>query len=85
MKKKILIVGGTGFIGYHLIKLLVSRAVRKDSYVPISCYAHKYHIPKNDKCDCKIWCKYPPDGGTPVVIQQKIYVEDDQYYQQRYG
>ena len=22
MKKKILIVGGTGFIGYHLIKLL---------------------------------------------------------------
>lgn len=64
----------------NLFKLLVSRAVRKDPYVPMRCYAHKYHIPKNDKCDCKIWCKYPPPGGkTPVLVQQKYVQEDERY------
>lgn len=70
----------------NLAKLLVSRALRKDPYVPKNCYAHKYNIQKNEKCDCRIWCKYPPPGNAPALVQEHIVHNDSHdIYEQKYG
>lgn len=62
---------------------MVSRALRKDVYVPVKCHAHKYNVPYRDKCDCKIWCKYPPSGNSPAFVQENVCLEEDN--KQNYG
>lgn len=49
-------------------KLIVTRFIRyikKDFYLPKKCNAK---INSDTVCDCKIWCKYPPDGGKLAYI-----------------
>ena len=64
----------------ELIKLLGERAIRilkKDPYVPIRCYAHmytNYEIKTDCRCDCKNWCKFPPKGGPPSIVDISIKV-----------
>lgn len=49
------------------------RYSRKDIYLPLRCYAKKKELfCKKQKCDCKIFCKKPPNGSTPVL--QEVYV-----------
>lgn len=57
---------------YLHLKLFLTRLLRKDIYKPSKCYAHMYQISNpNAQCDCKIWCKYPPNG-TKVYVKTKI-------------
>lgn len=55
----------------NLLKLYISRILRKDMYVPQRCNAHNYMIPKGTWCNCKIWCKYPSPGNS-----SKLYLRE---------
>ena len=57
------------------IRLMVSRMLRRDPYVPVKCHAHKFKVPYRDKCDCKIWCKYHPPGNFPASVLENVYLE----------
>jgi hypothetical protein len=46
----------------------IFRIFSNDTYVPKRCNAKSYITPRNTKCDCKIWCKYPP-RGLPVSFK----------------
>ena len=47
----------------------IGRIFNKDVYLPSRCYAEFYKVSKNDICDCKVWCKYPPPG-RPVYVHE---------------
>ena len=42
----------------NILRLLVSRAIRTDTFVPRKCFADRYVIPDDDICDCIDKCKY---------------------------
>ena len=45
----------------------VIRNIMKDHLLPRYCYANKKDFfCKFQKCDCKVWCKKPPDGAIPA-------------------
>lgn len=45
----------------------IIRYVMKDYMLPIRCYANKRELfCKSQKCDCKIYCKKPPNGAIPA-------------------
>ena len=45
----------------------ILRHIMKDHLLPRYCYATKKDFfCKSQKCDCKIWCKKPPNGGIPA-------------------
>jgi len=45
----------------------ILRYVMKDYLLPIRCYANKKDLfCTRQKCDCKIYCKKPPNGGIPA-------------------
>jgi hypothetical protein len=45
----------------------ILRHIMKDHLLPRYCYANKKDFfCKSQKCDCKIWCKKPPNGGIPA-------------------
>lgn len=51
--------------------IFIDRIVRyfaKDINLPSRCYANKQQLlNRRDCCDCKIYCRKPPNGGTPVL------------------
>ena len=51
--------------------IFIDRLVRyyaKDINLPLRCYANKRQLlNRRDCCNCKIYCKKPPNGGTPVL------------------
>ena len=55
----------------NLIKLLISRALRVDIYVPHRCFAERYKIPENDICDCIDVCKY----NSPNAVYQHLKIQ----------
>ena len=55
--------------------ILFSRFLRnlvKDVNVPINCYATTQNVIKGDRCDCKLWCKYPPNNGTSQLAYIRV-------------
>jgi hypothetical protein len=56
--------------------ILIDRLVRyfaKDINLPMRCYANKRQLLKRgDCCNCKLFCKKPPNGGTPVLQEITI-------------
>lgn len=45
----------------------IIRYVMKDYMLPIRCYANKRDLfCKSQKCDCKIYCKKPPNEAIPA-------------------
>lgn len=65
-----------------LLRLMLSRSFRRDNLKPKTCFAKNYYIEKNTVCDCKIWCKFPPPGNTPIMAEVayvKKYSDYDEY------
>ena len=54
------------------MKLLWSRFYRIHSKIkpPELCFAIQ-HLPEslNEECDCKVFCKFPPKGNSPIYNQ----------------
>lgn len=51
----------------------ILRHIMKDHLLPRYCYAKKVDFfCKTQHCDCKIWCKKPPNGGIPAY--QEVYL-----------
>ena len=50
------------------------RYFARDMFLPLRCYAKRTDL-MNPKCtcDCKIFCKKPPDGGTPAYLFIQSY------------
>lgn len=57
------------------MRLFISKFVRKfnNEIIPIRCYYLNY-IPYslNNECDCKVFCKFPPKGNSPIYIYPNI-------------
>ena len=53
------------------MKLITSKIIRKlkNEKIPRNCYAFQY-LPnsKDETCNCKIFCKFPPKGNTGMTI-----------------
>ncbi len=57
-----------------MVMIFIDRLLRhlaKDIMLPLRCYAKQFE-PKC-RCDCKLFCKKPPDGGVPATL--RIYIE----------
>lgn len=53
------------------MKLITTKILRilKNEKIPINCYAFQYlHNSKDESCNCKIFCKFPPKGNTGIPI-----------------
>ena len=53
------------------MKLITTKIIRnlRNDKIPKNCYAFQY-LPnsKDEICDCKIFCKFPPKGNTRIPI-----------------
>ena len=69
-----------------VVKILYTRFLRmlsNDISVPKRCNA-KYYYVRNEVCDCKIWCKYPPPG-TSIPLVVKNHLNTTVVYKQRWN
>ncbi len=58
--------------------IIYSRFIRfmnKDINTPNKCYA--INANNNEICDCKIWCKFPPNGGNGELAYIKMSSMND--------
>lgn len=64
----------------------LTRLFYKDPVCPIKCYVDPQLVSKNDICDCKYWCKYPPDGRNSKLAYIKVskFSKLSKQIQQRY-
>jgi hypothetical protein len=71
----------------NILKLLLHRSIRSDNLKPKTCFAKNYYIENDTRCDCKIWCKFPPKGNTPIMtlIHDIKKHTDEEEIQRVYG
>ena len=53
------------------MKLIITKIVRnlRNEKIPKNCYAFQYFPNSKDEiCDCKVFCKFPPKGNTGIPI-----------------
>ena len=69
--------------------IFIDRLVRyfaKDINLPLRCYANKRQLlNRRDCCDCKIYCKKPPNGGTPALQEITILKYNDSIFYNKNG
>lgn len=69
--------------------ILIDRLVRyfaKDINLPLRCYANKRQLlNRRDCCNCKIYCKKPPNGGTPALQEITILKYKESLFYNKYG
>jgi hypothetical protein len=75
--------------GILICMIFIDRLVRyfaKDIYLPLRCYANKRQLlNRRDCCNCKIYCKKPPNGGTPALQEITILKYNDSIFYNKNG
>ena len=62
------------------MRLFISKFVRKMNHeiMPVRCY-YIEHMPEslNNECDCKVFCKFPPKGNSPIYLYPNVIMNKE--------